>query len=346
MPVEEVALRFGARWVLTKIQSWVNANNEQLRKDTDEAVAEWAAAAHQAANTEIPRLEARFEDLEGHVRAFFEDRQSRRIYANLGFEAAREALDERRRMLAYASIGLLAPGLSLERKARVERTLRELDPGDVRVLHSISRSIGLISLNGKHINRVAGEAGLRADLVRAMRGAGDTLVASGCVRVSYHSGAGASWSEAWLTERGWDVLEVLDGYLLSRGSAFDEPGRERGSADRSEETIRKLLSAAPQVIELATLSRRLAWHVQRRYEHKRSSADACLEFSVVLRTLIMAKPLHDAFKRVEADTGLPDVSAQREDASPMIVLRLRGPHDLLRWLAEEAGAQWHIPGEP
>jgi hypothetical protein len=57
-----------------------------------------------------------------------------RVLDNYGYEAAREPMDERRRMLAYAAAGSVHHTLTIAQLARVERMIRELDPDDLVVL--------------------------------------------------------------------------------------------------------------------------------------------------------------------------------------------------------------------
>jgi hypothetical protein len=126
------------------------------------------------------------------------------LLANYDLEAAREATDERRRMLAFASAGSVNLDLTIAQLARVERTIRELDPGDVDELSTLARATELFSRSDVH--SVA-------------------LFTSGCVWLGEKSfgmfsddprPGGPIPREVFLTATGEHVLKVLDGYIRAR----------------------------------------------------------------------------------------------------------------------------------
>jgi hypothetical protein len=61
-------------------------------------------------------------------------RQVHPLVTSLRWEAARDATDARRLMLACIAAFLLNSGESVENKARIERSVRDLDPADVALL--------------------------------------------------------------------------------------------------------------------------------------------------------------------------------------------------------------------
>ena len=168
-----------ARW-------WAGRNDEAFKKERDELFREWTSELAIAMNAHAARLERvegevaaneRLEALSGS-RAFW------RVLDNYGYEAAREAIDERRKMLAWAAAGSVSSKLTIPQMARVERTLRELDPNDVAVLQQLSDLA---------ISIEPGSAALSADTqARATKRhkvwldtqpSGHILAAAGCVRV-------------------------------------------------------------------------------------------------------------------------------------------------------------------
>lgn len=69
------------------------------------------------------------------------DRQFHLVQRNYLFEAQREAMDERRRMLMFAKAGSYNAELTLGEIARVERSIRGMDPDDVMNLADMIGSI-------------------------------------------------------------------------------------------------------------------------------------------------------------------------------------------------------------
>ena len=112
-----------------------------LEAEFAEVMAEWAAEGRAAAAIVIPVLAQRVSGLEEKLDALTGDLQLQRVFRNFAYEASREAIAERRRLLAHASVGvLLDPDFTIAQKARIERTMRELDPDDVKLLEKIARA--------------------------------------------------------------------------------------------------------------------------------------------------------------------------------------------------------------
>lgn len=153
---------------------------------------------------------AKIADLEEKLAALVADPQFFRVRTNYCFEAAREAIDERRRMLAYAAAGSLAPGLTVGQIARVERTIRELDPDDVKFLKLLSEY---------------GDDGSRYSGWQENDESGHVLLAAGCVDKQTTVDAGTFVFAAGtrlpsgersllsITPLGLRVLHILDLYL-------------------------------------------------------------------------------------------------------------------------------------
>jgi len=177
---------------------------------------------------EVRRLKERMEWVESDVKA-------RRVIDNCAFEAMREPIPERRAMWAAAAAGLAASPLAIEDKARVERTLRMLDPIDVMDLHAIADVVGASDIEG----RSHGSADrLRHSLWERSAKNPDALELSLCVRVT-SAGYGGS-VDLHVTRTGRYVLLVMQHWLQKRPYPWPVPGRypplsieERTSAQRA-----------------------------------------------------------------------------------------------------------------
>jgi hypothetical protein len=88
----------------------------------------------------LTRRESEARDAEAFrlsVQTMLADHQFARLQGALGFEAAREATDERLEMLGHAAAGLSDPDMSINEKARIERAIRQLDGEDILFLHEL-----------------------------------------------------------------------------------------------------------------------------------------------------------------------------------------------------------------
>jgi len=217
MSIEVSSLVSGLRLLRRLVEHVEGANTRDHERDRDEEFRFWLAEVALAAG----QAEERLGQLDQRVLDALEDREMQRIWRNLTFEAAREAIDERRRMLAYAAIGtaLSAEHLTIAQIARVERTLRELDPADVSTLARIAE-IRLEPLDtgaddaAKERHRLnslaAGEKRYR--ILMAVPPSGEVLRVGGCVRV-YRPPIWDSTEVADLTTLGQWVLLVSDPFL-------------------------------------------------------------------------------------------------------------------------------------
>ncbi|MFO0685353.1 MAG: hypothetical protein U0234_25060 [Sandaracinus sp.] len=190
--------------------------------------AAWLAKVADAARA----LEARVEDLGARVARLLADGEMQRVWRNIAFEAQREAIDERRRMLAYAIVGTVssADRLSVAQVARVERTMRELDPHDLHVLADVSRipmptwRTTAQNSTDEERSRVHNEAKAahrrRMAALRSTAGSADVLQAAGCIRV-FNPAILDSYECIIVTDIGDWVLAVADPYL--RASAPPDP---------------------------------------------------------------------------------------------------------------------------
>lgn len=174
------------------------APNARLREAWEVEQRSWRAQREAAIEVRVARLEALAEGdptFAGRAAAMADDHQFRRLQANVEYEALREATDERRRMLAYAAAGLCDPSMPLNLKARIERTLRGLDPIDVATLRRIT-FLGVLESGATEQDQPISVA---------------ALLAAGCIR-GRDGGDWDSSSHVEATALGTEVLKVLSDY--------------------------------------------------------------------------------------------------------------------------------------
>jgi hypothetical protein len=141
----------------------------------------------------LDAVEPRLERLEGRVEERVEDPEFHSVLDNVVLEASREAIDERRRMLAHAFAGAFNVEMTIPEAARAERTLRELDPSDLATLRGVGR------MAGRDFER---EGPLRDALA--------VLLGAGCVHERSGWGGGVMYS---ITRTGNLVLRLLATYV-------------------------------------------------------------------------------------------------------------------------------------
>lgn len=195
------------------VAAWLTKNDRHVAREFRDVFEGWVVEDRRALTLHLathPEFEARLEALERLVA----DPQLERVRRNYGFEAAREAIDERRRMLAFADAGSLSPDLTVAQAARVERTIRELDPNDVKVLAKIQK----IDAPARDPTKVLDAEGRklhdqRIEIWHASDPSGHILVSSGCLDVSAPSSVWEMDCLCIVTKLGKWVLTVLDTYL-------------------------------------------------------------------------------------------------------------------------------------
>jgi hypothetical protein len=142
--------------------------------------------------------------------ALINDHQFHRVQTNYVFEYAREPMDERRRMLEYAQTGSYNVDLTLAEIARVERTLRELDPNDVVMLVDIVEGLDVFDQ-------------IVPDHDEARASAYDSIVAAGCMRLRDNLLAPDGRMDWSPTTLGHNVARVMRGYVNARLEADPRP---------------------------------------------------------------------------------------------------------------------------
>ena len=164
----ELAVAKVALPVLRKLYDRITQKNTKaVEAEFAQLRDEWAAESYRA----VTLLAERVSGLEETLEALAGDLEFQRVFLNFAYEASREAITERRRMLAHASAGVIDPEFTIAQKARIERTMRELDPEDVKLLQRIAQA-------------AAGKGGLQAAFEALHEGSvsADALIASGCVK--------------------------------------------------------------------------------------------------------------------------------------------------------------------
>jgi hypothetical protein len=216
------------------VAHWANRNTRALIAARDETFRDWVVEEKRATVEHAKRLAEHAEDLEAlrlKLEELISDPSFARVRDNYGYEAAREALDERRRMLAFASAGSANLELTVGEIARVERTVRELDPGDVALLRRLAEIVDApkpaLPRELAHAEqqfyapweKACGEhAEYRRGLADSHPPSGDVLLSCGCTGIAPLRN---TWGQTFptgirVTRLGENVLQVLDGYLRAR----------------------------------------------------------------------------------------------------------------------------------
>jgi hypothetical protein len=217
---------------IVKVARFYATRNTRALLEADQAMMdEWAlqhrqAAAEQgrmlrAAKTDLASLNQRLDELTS-------DPGFTRVCKNYGYEACREAIDERRRMLAFAAAGSANVDLTIAQLARVERVVREVDPPDVFLLAALkAMPEPERPPPGDHPHYRDLLEKWQVDVHKIREGrlsrwngsqpSGHILAACGCVHIqTTRTLAGGSPSGLIVTPLGEWVLSVLRVYLAMR----------------------------------------------------------------------------------------------------------------------------------
>ncbi|HEY3237576.1 MAG TPA: hypothetical protein VGJ84_22845 [Polyangiaceae bacterium] len=214
---------------------WVQRNDQAVQDVFKSTLEGWIIEERQATAQMARRLTARETEIRGldaKLEALASDPCIQHVRKNYAYEACREALPKRRRMLAYASADLLALDLTVEQKARVERTLRILDPAEIElleILHGMGDPAPPIvpeHMRGNadhekhyremHETQIAQAAESRYACWDSKQPSGHILLSAGCVYTAPFrqiSWAGKPPVGLALTEVGEWVLQAMDLWL-------------------------------------------------------------------------------------------------------------------------------------
>lgn len=212
------------------VRYFADRTTRSFQESRDAMFAAWAVEEQQQAAATLRQLEARSDDVEAlkaRLDELVADPEFARVRNNYGYEAYREAIDERRRMLAFASAGSINLELSVAQLARVERTVRELDSSDVLALARVAKMADppqpprddrmnyRDQLQPWHED-CGRRAQTRFEILRETESL-PVLSASGCVLVAMDTAGFSPKNGLRVTELGARVLRVLHGYLTVIG---------------------------------------------------------------------------------------------------------------------------------
>jgi hypothetical protein len=161
------------------------------------------------------------------------------ILRNYEFEAQREATAERRRMLAFASAGSVNLELTIAEIARVERTVRELDPHDVLLLRQLAqitdpppppvpRAMDTTNeIYGPWEKSCAERAEERRSAADSSAPFGEILTSAGCTAITpLRNTYGQTFPTGIrVTRLGEHVLKIMHGYIVARSDEASEDKR-------------------------------------------------------------------------------------------------------------------------
>ncbi|HVU02293.1 MAG TPA: hypothetical protein VHE30_11100 [Polyangiaceae bacterium] len=314
-----------------------------IQADMEEMYRDWVQDLDAAVKRCSSFYDERFASQEDRLATLEQDAEFWRIGRNFRWEAAREAMDERRAMLANAFAGLADPRLTVEEKARVERVLRQLDPIDARSLWGLVRAAGRHDIHGR---RYESESELLHELWRSLANA-DALVAAGCVRVGIKGGVGAGDSvreAAVVTKIGLDVIRVLEPHLVQVGAPFLVPGRHPEPDAEAEARAQQTIDRSGRLREF------IRWvngnmGVHRQYDMPprqppfRTENTPKILLSGIDRALLPES--RDLLTHLVGAEDAPVVATVTEHPTePVFDVVLKGDHAVLRVVADAVGARW------
>jgi|HubBroStandDraft_1064217.scaffolds.fasta_scaffold01132_18 hypothetical protein len=125
--------------VVEVLVRYENKNTTALLKAWDDAKDEWLVELVRVLPEVVGRLE-QVEQFQERLKLRTESPEFQRLLDNVSFEASREAIEERRRMLAHVGAGIFDVTMTIAEAARCERVIREVDPADIFALRRVNGS--------------------------------------------------------------------------------------------------------------------------------------------------------------------------------------------------------------
>ena len=307
-------------------------NDQAFKKERQELYEDWIIEIDKA----LRILSTLVADLGDSIEQQFQERQFRHLIANFHFEAVREVMDERREMLAHATAGACANTMSLGRRARLERTLRELDPDDVRALFGLSQVVGRYDLEGKDYRDTEQ---LRHHALSLVPNA-DSLIASGAIRVGIHAGFGGSTPWCLVTQLGHDILFLLSTFVRDRGAMFPVPGRQIRDGERDEQDARQVLSSIKGLEQLFSLLPTVS-RIGKQYVAPVCRAPDEVSQTPHVLINVFGQEHRSSFEDLEKSFAGTELHCRVETGSQEYFrVLVYGPHDLLRVIADDLDAHW------
>ena len=228
-PMTGLGILLNVQQIIETIYKVVPSNTANFAKERDEMFQGWIVEL----KTALDDLLSRTSEMNTLVTQLVADPEFCRLQRNYGFEAAREAIDERRKFLAYAAAGTFRDDLSVAQLARVERIIRLLEPNDVRFLADVEQDIAARRKQLEADQRkLAGTSEYRqaqnADAIAtatfnkvSSSASGQALLASGWLLMFTPPVYDAS-IEVQITHLGKEVLSVMQVYLLAASPQLSE----------------------------------------------------------------------------------------------------------------------------
>ncbi|WP_437731290.1 hypothetical protein [Sorangium sp. So ce1335] len=224
MPVTSTSVALTAISKFAQLAKLINQAREKRTSEYlvawDSQKEDWLLEVAVAAKEQKEHLEAIQCKLDA-IDALLSDPQFHRIFDNYSFEASREAINERRRMLACAAAGSIDPTMSVAEIARTERTIRELDPQDVLELHRLSKLPSPTAPGVSNWSDEQSQARLNRYNTLIKSPSFDALLASGCVYIDHQTGYAGATPDAEVTSMGHRVLRILRAYIKLRDEPID-----------------------------------------------------------------------------------------------------------------------------
>lgn len=208
----------------SEIEKYGNRNTARMEEMWEIERRTWQAQRLAATERRLQALEDATSDkalFEQQLEEMLSDHQFHKLQANVEYDAVRESTDGRRVLLAYLAAGLSDPNLSINEKARLQRTIHGLDSADVLLLDRLDR-IDDRSFVPDPKKPTSADDQLRSHLLRIRYMAAqeepiarDVLVSAGCLYADFQDFGGPS---ANVTRLGAQLLKVLAFYLADHRS--------------------------------------------------------------------------------------------------------------------------------
>jgi hypothetical protein len=292
----------------------------------------------------VDYLRERIDNFDEQLRERSKDEVTSRIQWNYAEQSVKEPVDERARMLEHAAAGVVDVRLTPAEHATVQRIVQELDPDDVLSLSFLALVSG---------NIFEGETYRSAEHLRwtvwTTTINRDALAASGCLRITYGGGGAGVGVEgqATVTRHGRLVLRVLRSYIAAHPPTTDAPGRPLIPGSRSELDARGFIGAHlwGEALRLPLPSYSYVKCGRSPKDLPASTGKATLSFFMVppaKAQTLASVPGDDKVARAMPGNPVNGISVTVDDITGQTykVLHMHGPHDVLRWLAEDVEADW------
>lgn len=317
---------------LSAVQPQIDKLYQELALDLDQFV-RW----------EFDYLNQRVSNLEEKCQEAAKDHQLHLLWRNFSWEAERETIDERKRMLTAALVGTFDPRLTIDQKARVERKLRELDPIDVRCLYGLARTAGRWDVGGDAKSETKSEAAL-VHAVWMRCPSADVLASSGSLRISSAGGGfgHGPWEEAMVTPLGRDILQVVNSYVTKKGAPFDIPGRHPELTAVEETEAWDNIRATAGLTEFLDFANRQKWS-RIQYDMLPPGGPPSEGSPKLIFTAPMSELRENAavaIERITSDSFSLKILGEKTSAYFNVVMR--APPNELRVLADYVEAVWWV----